>query len=103
MFKVYSCERSCLKVMTLKQETHIFISQKLRRGGLIMRPSIWAGPIRACNNISIFLVFINFDLKGINSDIFKVKIDTFKIKFEKCPENEKNTQFVTHANWTNPN
>ena len=37
-------------------------SQKLRRDGLTMRPSIWVGPVHACNNILIFLAFINFDL-----------------------------------------
>ena len=42
------------------------LSQKLGRDGLIMRPLIRVGSIRACNNISIFLPFINFKLKGIN-------------------------------------
>ena len=42
------------------------LSQKLGRDGLIMRPSIWTGPIHTCNNILIFWAFFNFDLKGIN-------------------------------------
>ena len=36
-------------------------------------------------------------------DTFKVNINIFKIKIEKCPENEKNAQVVTRANWTDPN
>ena len=44
----------------------IFLTQKLGQDGLIIRPSIWAGPIRACNNILIFWVFINYDLKDID-------------------------------------
>ena len=32
----------------------IITTQKLGRDGPVMRPSIWVGPIRVCNNILIF-------------------------------------------------
>ena len=44
----------------------------LGRDDLIIRPSIWAGLIRACNNLDIFFIFwafFNFDLEGINFDL----------------------------------
>ena len=70
-----------------------------------MRLLIWIGLICACNNILIFLAFINFELKGINFqiDTFKVKIDIFDIKIKKCSETGKNVQVVIRANWANPN
>ena len=63
----------------------IFLLQKTRMRILIMRPSICAGSIRACNSILIFWVFIGFD--------FKVNF-----KIEKCPENEKNNKVIIHVN-----
>ena len=59
-------------------------TQKLERDVLIIRPSILAGSICACNNIIIFYAFINFE-----NDIFKVKIDTLRSKLKNAQKMKK--------------
>ena len=65
-----SCLFSTYHVIKNKQLK--IMAASLGRNDLIMRPSIWAGAIHACNNLGIFFIFwaiFNFDLKGINFDL----------------------------------
>ena len=74
-----------------KLNPFIFFSKKLGQDCRKLRRSVGQPISRACNNISIFWKFINFEISIL-------KIDTFEVKIEKCIENEKNDQVVTHAN-----
>jgi hypothetical protein len=74
-----------------------------------MRPSIWTGLIRACNNLGIFFSFsghfsiLILKVLILTLQVLIFKIDIFKAKFEKCPGNEKNIQVVSRANWAGSN
>ena len=69
-----------------KQETAI-----LGRDGFIMRASIWAGLIRACNNLGIFSFSGHFSILILKVSILLKyqfsKLRPLKVKIDKCPEN----------------
>ena len=58
-----------------------------------MRPSIWVGPIRECNNILIFWAFINFDKVSI------LKMIPLRSNLIHLRSILKNAQVVTHTNY----
>ena len=66
----------------------------LGQDDLIMKPSIWAGSIRASYNLGIFLIFRAFSILILKVLILTLKdsilkINTFKIKTNKMPKKLK--------------